>query len=175
MSVTSEKYSAKVAELASLDSQIAIYRNSYQSWYDAAKKKESECPRLILNKRKECEADRDYKYSQAAQAQNTLNSLLSQRATLLQEIDSLKRAMDAESQATVNLSTQGLSQAALIAKAEGEANAAKIRAEAEANAITTTAETNNNSKQLIIGAIVVVVVIAGIIIVKRIAKAKKKK
>lgn len=170
-----EKITSKNNEIASLQASIVQLKASEADWRAQS---QVACKFSLKSKQQACLADKAWKKSQADSKLAQWKALEDQVNQLKTEISVLTKAQEAENTATVNLSTQGLSNAALQIKAEGEAAAAveqaKIEANAKAAAITTGSETDNKNKTIIIAVVGLVVVVIVAIALKKFVFNKKK-
>lgn len=159
------------AKLAQIDSQIAEARNSARDW----RASKSQCAGTA-KKKAECAAGKE---ARAVQYDQQVINLTNQKEQLLKTKETLKASVIAENQATINLSSQGLSNQALILAAEGQAAAAQksaeIKATAEASAIEKESGSKTLTNQVILAVSSLVVIIVLVIVVKKFAGKKKPK
>lgn len=168
-------------QMSELRAQIPAQQARYDDWFRQSQVK---CDFSLKSKQQRCLDDKAYKLSEANKSKQILQNLNNQINALQATKNTLIDRQKANNDATVNLSTQGLSNEALIqqalgssqalqVKAEAEAEAIKREAEAEAQAIQEDSASSTMRKNIIIGAVVLVVVVVTIMVIK--AKMKKKK
>lgn len=172
MSANQEKIALLNSAKASKAARIAILAPSESDWRRDSTR---EC-RGSGQKKRDCEKERQNSLVIANQRLAEINQLKSDIASIDLEIAVLVEADRANNQANVTLANQGISMEALSKAAEGQNEAAKIKAAAEAEAIKTTATTqadnSRNNNMVFIAVAVVVVVVVAFVLFKKFKKKK---
>lgn len=172
MSANQEKIALLNSARSSKEARIAILVPSEADWRRDSTR---EC-RGTARQKRDCQKERGDSLVIANQRLAEINQLKNEIAGIDIEIAALVEADRAKNQANVALANQGLSMEALSKAAEGQNEAAKIKATAEAEAIKTTAttqaENSRNNNMVFIAVAVVVVAVVGFVLFKKFKKKK---
>lgn len=170
MSANQEKIALLNGSKASKNARIATLIPSEADWRADSQR---EC-RGSGNRLRECKAERAASLVTANQRLAEINQLKSDVQAIDLEIAVLVEADRANNQANVTLANKGVSKEALQTAALGQNEAAKIKANAEAEAITkiasTQADNSRNQNMVFIAVAVVVVVVVSYFLYKKFKK-----
>ena len=173
MIANSEKLTALRVERKYFSDAIPALTVRYNDWLN-----DSRLPCNYLSNRKniECEKERANSGKTASGILADIKNVESKIAAIDKEIAIIEAAETAKNQVSVTLANQGISMEALSKAAEGQNEAAKIKAAAEAEAIKTTATTqadnSRNNNMVFIAVAVVVVAVVAFVLFKKFKKKK---
>ena len=176
MASIDEQIAANNNRISSLNAQISDANASASSWQ--ADGDNDSCNQVLKAKKNACLSEKQRKITVANDIRNSIPALQAMITNLQADNKELTKQRVSEGQAIVNLSTQGLTMAAVKARADADAQAVVQIAGANANAIEKVADVNANQAAMdgkTKTAITIVVVVFVVIIMALLTYKKFKK
>ncbi len=179
MATIDEQIKANTSKIEANNTRISVLKKSAAEWLSQS---QVSCSyRKGSSRQNDCLRDKEWKKGQSDSAFSEVKVLEAINEGLLNDNTALVRQRNSESQAIVNLSTQGTTPAVLQTKATAEAEAARLVAlsqgkaiETKANAEASTTTADGKTKMMVtIAIIIVVLVIASVVVVKKLKKSNQ--
>jgi hypothetical protein len=156
-------------EILALRGQIPALTTSYNDWLSQSR---VACTQTLKSKRDECVADKNMKRNKASVIQTQISTINLDIDNKVKYRQSLLEQKSSENKQGELLASQGMSQGALLVKAQAEADAIKTVADEQAKAVTIDAESSNQRKNIIFISVIVVVLVVGILVYKKFKNKK---
>lgn len=179
MATIDEQIKANLAKIEENNAKITSLKTSANDWIADANN--DSCNQALKSKRDDCNAEKTRKLNLGNQRLADAAVLESINSQLQADINELTKQRAAEGQAMIELAKTGTTTAAEQTKAEGQATAAALLADAQGKAIltkssadaTTTAEASKQRTMITIVVVAVVFIILAVLIAKKLKKIKK--